>query len=392
MGIFKEYVKALKNNRLVKNEANFEKMNEKERKKLISTIKKLDEKKLEREIEKAPYIFPHVIGDLKVSKETMEKLVAIASKNDVNVYDMIDKKSILTNAEIVNVAVKNQDGLFFELEDMPALQDLITTETLIELFVNNPEVIFANYKLLDKKFEIEGINKDGKESKRSTTLRKQFQRALNIYFRPNTYRGNKFDEFAKSIADKISTEQFNKLVQENKVLTRSTTAANEILKKEPQKGEIMPAKALKRWNNRVLYTIPNQIRKELKSKVSADRYKKFVKYNLGLLQNSSLGAFTEKERTKLAKRCVTICPEIFFELTNINEFAHTAKELTVQLSAYKALKDRGQTELKDKLLSNVGEAQSKKIVARDKANTTRNKNKAKKAKLQKADNEKQPEM
>ena len=61
------------------------------------------------------------------------------------------------------------------------------------------------------------------------------------------------------------------------MLTRSTTAINETLKRNPEKGKVVPAKALQRWNNRVLYIIPSEARKMIKKdKAYYDIYRGYL--------------------------------------------------------------------------------------------------------------------
>ena len=155
--------------------------------------------------------------------------------------------------------------------------------------------------------------------------------------------------------------------------TRSITAANETLKQDPQKGSVVPAKTLHNWNNRVLYTIPNQARRETKK--SANKYEAYREYLLGLLQNPSLNSFTETEKTKLVKKCVSIVPEVFFDLDKVKGYENVKNKLTVQLTAYETLKKMGNKEDAELLLSDIGAEQSKKVLAKAKANVTRKANK-----------------
>ena len=94
------------------------------------------------------------------------------------------------------------------------------------------------------------------------------------------------------------------------------------------------------------------------------------------LKNPALNAFDQKTKNKLVRRCVEVWPETYFELKNIKGLENTANCLTVQMSAYKTLKSRKQTELLDKLASQIGDEQTKKVVARNKANQTRKQNKS----------------
>ena len=341
-----------------------------------------DETFLEKPIEKEPYLLGYIIGKLK--GKNCVPLIDIATKNGANVYDLVDKNDTISNVTIVNIACANQPELILELDDMPSLQDLITMETFIKAFVKNPEVLFSNCKVLDERVKTEGTKKDGTKSVRYSTLRTQLQRAMNLYFRPRKNL-NEFDKFAQSIADRIDSKSFFEKVQSNKMTTRSTTAANETLKRNPEKGKVVPAKALHKWNNRVLYTIPNQAKKSIKkSKLNYEEYRLHL---LGLLCNSSINSFTEAEKTKLVKRCVSIVPELYFELKAIDEVDYklAARELTVQLSTYEAFKANHDEEGIKYLFESLNESEIKNVLAKSKSNRTRKANK--KAKLKEVSNE-----
>lgn len=370
MGFFKNIFNSLKEKKANKEEEQFNNLSAENKTIYLNKVKNLSETQLEKAIEKQPYLLPHIIADLKV--DNYIKLIDIATKKGVDLFDLIDKNSIIENNTIVNIAVENQPALVLELDDMPNLQEMITPETLIQAFVKNPEVLFSNCPALNKRIVLMGQDKEGKVAKRSSTLRAQLQRAMNLYFRPESNMKNGFDDFAKSIAEQINDAKFVEIVAGNKMTTRVTTAANETLKRSPEKGRVVPAKTLHKWNNRVMYTIPNEARKGLKkSKVS---YETYTKYLTGLLSNPSLNSFTNEERTRLVKRCVSIVPELYFELRSLNH-ADSAEKLTVQLSAYEAFKAMKKDDYADALLDYLGKEQSKKILAKSKANATRKANK-----------------
>lgn len=381
MSIFKDFFNVLTKNKAVAGENKFSKLSEEKKQDVIDKTAALKGDALDRVIEKQPYLLPFIIGDISGDVH-FEKLVDIATKANVGIYDLVDKTEKISNAQIVNIAVKNQPQLVFELDDMPSLQDLITQETFIDAFIKNPEILFSDCKVLKSRITISGTSKKGKKFTRTTTLKAQLQRAMNLYFRPETEKD--YDTFAKSIADRLGGKTFETIVESNKMTTRSVTAANETLKKNPAKGKMMPAKALKNWNNRVLYTVPNVAKKSIGSVSSEEKnkrneiYKKYSAYIVGLLKNSSLKSFTEKERTKLAKRCVSICPEVYFELLKIEGFKKPAEELTVQLSAYEAFKAKNDVAGKLRLLSVVDAKREQQIRSRSQANETRKANKAKK--------------
>ena len=370
MGLFKNLFNSIKEKKANKEEEQFNNLSTESKLDYLNKVKSLSEDKLEKTIEKRPYLLPHIISDLDVNNYI--KLIDIATQKGVDLFDLIDKNSVIDNNTIINVAVENQPELVLELDDMPNLQEMITPETLIKAFVKNPEVLFSNCPALNKKIVLRGQNQEGEEAKRSSTLRVQLQRAMNLYFRPEAYMKNGFDNFARSIAEQINNEKFAEIVAGNKMTTRVTTAANETLKRNPEKGRVVPAKTLHKWNNRVMYTVPNEVRKGLKkSKVS---YETYTKYLSGLLSNPSLNSFTKEERTRLVKRCVSIVPELFFELKSLNH-VDSAGKLTVQLSAYEAFKTMKKYDYADTLLDFIGKEQSKKVLAKSKANATRKANK-----------------
>ena len=374
MSIFSEFLNKRRERKVSVEEKKFNQLDATSKKKVCEKLLALKQNAFAKEIEKRPFLLPFVIADLNKYDFDVLNAIDIATKKGVSVYDLVDKNQLISNQSIVNIVAKNQPDLILELDDMPALQDLITPETVIAAFTKNPEIIFSNCKALDTKIKVSGTNRDGTEGSRTTSLKTQLQRAMNIYFRPESYTGNKYDSFAKAIADKINSAEFTQKVQSNKMTTRSTTAANETLKRNPKKGQVMPAKTLKNWNNRVLYTIPNQVKKQIKLSKQNKKYNEYMDYLKGLLINPSLNAFNEQEKTKLAKRCVSLCPELVFELQNINGFENISEKLTVQLSAYEAFKTRNQTEMIEALFEMIGQQNTKKVIARHKANVTRKSN------------------
>ena len=104
-------------------------------------------------------------------------------------------------------------------------------------------------------------------------------------------------------------------------------------------------------------------------------------YLFFILRSSSINTLPEKTKENLVRRCVSIWPEIFFELKNINTLKLTASSLPVQMSAYKAMKDRKLEDMKAEFVAEIGGADTKKVEARTKANATRKKNKINASKI-----------
>ncbi len=371
MGFFSDILNSLKEKKDNLSENKFENLTDDERKTAIKKLLSLSEKQLQNEVRKKPYVLSYIIDN--VTNVNLEKLVDIATANGASLYSLIDKSSNISNEKIVNIAVRNQPELVVELEDMPNLQDMITVESLIEAFKKNPEVLFSNCKALNEKIEQKGVYKNGKQFTRKSTIKTQLQRALNLYFRPDAYKGNVLDAFAIKIAESIDNKKFKEIVAGNKMIMRSTTAANETLKRNPEKGRVFPAKALKHWNNRTLYVIPNEVRKHVKN--TKVEYQKYYDYMLGLLHNSALNSFSEKQRINFVKKCVKICPELYFTLDKINCFEGFSRILTIQLSAYETFKSRNELEMQNLVLGFAGEEQKKVLLAKAKANKTRQENK-----------------
>ena len=369
------FKKSEKRQSVEEREAEFKALSVKEQQKVVDKLLAIrdDEAYLAEVMEKEPYLLSYIIGRLKDTN--CIPLIDIATKNGASVYDLIDKNDHIHNATIVNIACINQPELILELEDMQALQDLVTSDTVIKVFVKNPMILLSSCRALDSKIKVEGTKKDGSKIVRYASLRNQLLRAINIHSRPKCYMGNGLDRFAKSIADKIEGSMFDKKLSDNRMITRSTTAINETLKKSPEKGKVVPAKALQRWNNRVLYIIPSEARKMIKKdKAYYDIYREYL---FGYLSNASMNSLSEETVTKLVKRCVSIVPDLYFDLEVIEEvdYSKIAKQLTVQLSAYEAYKAMHDKKGAEFLLESLTEAEAKKVLAKSKSNTTRKANK-----------------
>ena len=355
-------------------EAQFEKLPDAEKNAYLTNIMNmLSESDIESAVKKTPFVLKNIIGGLKVSEDCGKKLVDIATKAGESVYDLIDKGAIVSNEDIVNIAVINQPELILELDDMPRLQDMITRGTFIYAFAKNPTVILSNAKVLKQKFTIDYVDKNGKDAKRNVNLRSQLLRAINLYYRPNATASSGYDKFAYRITTLMeANENFATAIKGKKITTRLATPVNEMIKQNPSSGRYLPGESLKLNNNKVLYLTPKQIRlKNARTK----EYNDVVQEVVDFLKNPALNAFDQNTKNKLVRRCVEVWPETYFELKNIKGLEDTANCLTVQMSAYKTLKNRKQTELLNKLAGQIGEEQTKKVVARNKANQTRKQNK-----------------
>ena len=408
MGIFKDFFNTLKERKTTREEEKFNKLDATEKQIILNKVleQKNNAKVMAGIIEKEPYLLPYLIADLKGDNVDVLPLVDIALSKGVNIYDILDKNNDITNEEVVNLAVANHPDIIFELEDNKKYANLLTVDTIISAFRKNPEVMFSDCAVLDSAITLSmtAICKKSKDGKnvfvreyeegaelgegeyvatltRQTTLRTQLKRALNLYFRPESYSARHFDYYAKEIANGINGEKFVEKVQGNRMTTRVTTAANETLKRNPEKGKVVPASTLHRWNNRVLYTLPSEARKQFKKNANdALTYVAYLQYLTGLLENPSLNSFTEEEKTRLAKRCVSIIPDIYEGLYYMNGYEKIAEKLTVQLSAYEAYKAQGDEAGAKRLLQSLSEKQAKKLLAKNKANGTRRKNARAKAK------------
>ena len=364
------------------NEDDFVKLDDKDKKDYIKAVGSIyDIETLKYAISQSPFVLQDIIGELKFTENQIAELVDIATANGASVYDLVDKGSKLSNGSIINIAVRNNPELVLELDDMPTYSDLITTESFLVAFVKNPAIILSDCKALKTTIILKGKKADGTEGTRRSNLRAQCLRAFNLYYRPEAIQTNGFDDFAKEIADSIfANATFKKALENKKLITRSTTLANECIKGDVSRSRYLPAQTFKLNNNKVLFLVVRQARKFQKANKDYKLTKTII---LDFIKNESLATFNEKTKEKLARRCVEVCPEIFFELKNIKEMAETANSLTVQMSAYKTFKTRKQTELQEKLVAEIGEERAKKVVARNKANETRKKNAEAKKELEK---------
>lgn len=335
----------------------------------ITSISNIGE--LSYAVAKSPFVLGYVMDSLNVDESAKKLLISIATKNGANVYDLLDRDSKISNETIINIAVANQPHLIFELQSDKTLQDMITPDAFIEAFAKNPTVLISDCKALKAKLRLKVQRKDGTEVTYNTTVRTQCMRAINLFYRDRKSKSD-YDAFARTILQKICCEdEFYKQLRDRTMLTRSTTSANECIKRRVEDARFLPAQSLRLNKNKVLYSVPRQAKKE-QTKESYDYYKNVM---LQFLRSSSINTLPEKTKENLVRRCVSIWPEIFFELKNINTLKLTASSLPVQMSAYKAMKDRKLEDMKAEFVAEIGGADTKKVEARTKANATRKKNK-----------------
>ena len=414
MGIFKDFFRTVKDKKVVKEEEKFKKLNDVDKQIVCDKVleHRGDEKTMAGIIEKEPYVLPYVIADLKGKDVKVLPLVDIALSKGISIYDLIDKNVEVSNAQILNFAVANHPEVLAEIEDKPQYANLLTTDTIIEAFKKNPFVIYSDCDVLDTPLTLRRqivVKKDenGKEMyvgeynadealnegeyqkivTRETTVLKVLQRALNLYFRPEAYSEKQFDGYAMEIASQIKSDSFVEKVEDNKMTTRVITAANETLKRNPEKGRVVPGSVLHMHKNRVMYVIPNQAKKNVNK--SQENYKNYRKYMHGLLENSALKLSQTEEKVRIVKRSVSIVPELFFDLKKDEAYRDVLNKLTVQLSAFEAFKNQDKNKDASTLLTLVGAENEKKILSRAKANKTRKANKNKKAQAKNAEAEKE---
>ena len=399
MGILKDIFKIVKDKKTIKDEEKFNKLSEEQKEEVVNKLAELQSKQqesdlLEKKVAEAPYIMPYLISKLNWKHGYDPKLVSIALENGISIYDLLDKNKDISNDDILNFAVETNPEIVFEIEDKKQYSDLITRDSIIKAFQKNPQVIFADLKVFDEDDEHkivlkreEYVNNEQKEFTRKTTLRKLLKRALNLYFRPEAYSEKQFDGYAMEIASQIKSDSFVEKVEDNKMTTRVITAANETLKRNPEKGRVVPGSVLHMHKNRVMYVIPNQAKKNVNK--SQENYKNYRKYMHGLLENSALKLSQTEEKVRIVKRSVSIVPELFFDLKKDEAYRDVLNKLTVQLSAFEAFKNQDKNKDASTLLTLVGAENEKKILSRAKANKTRKANKNKKAQAKNAEAEKE---
>ena len=134
--------------------------------------------------------------------------IDIALEKGICIYDLLDKNTDVSNTQIVNLDVANHQEVLAEIEDKPKYEDLLTAETIFEAFKKNPAVLYSVVDVLDTKIKLTRKDGNGKMLSRNSTLRKQLKRSLNLYFSPESYTENNFDDFALSLTSGINQEQF----------------------------------------------------------------------------------------------------------------------------------------------------------------------------------------
>ena len=384
MGILKEIFKKVKDEKTLKEEGKFNKLSDAQKNEVVNGLLRLDDYQLQKKISAHPYLMPYLMAKKDMSHIYPVGLVDIALEKGVSIYDLLDKSTTVSNDTIINHAIIGHPEIVFEIEDKKQYADHIWDWALEKAFIKNPQIMFSSLKKLDEPIELtryEYVDGERKIFIRKSTLRKVFQRALNLYFRPEAYSEKQFDDWSKEIAGLINVDNFVEKVQDNKMITRVTTAANETLKRNPEKGSVIPGSALHMNNNKVMYVIPNQARKALKH--SNNNYDAYWKYMTGLLMNPALNTASNAEKTRLVKRCVSIIPEIYFGLHKVAGYENVLNQLTVRVTAYETFRKQNKDFEADALLQHISEEDQKKVLARAKANVTRKKNKAQKAKEEK---------
>ena len=349
-------------------ESKFNSLSLEEQEMYINKIMELSNQKLAKHIEKRPYDLSHIMH--RVADRNYRELVDIATKKGASVVDLVGKNPEIDDKVIVNIGVKNQPDAIYGSTLPKQYKDMVSAETLVKLFLSNPAVVLSGCKELNSTVEVKGVKKDGTECVRYPKLKTQLLRAINLYMRPNIYKNNGFDSFAKSVADKVNGAEFVKSLEN---LTSSlATAGNEVLTKTPEKAKSTSASALHNWNNRVAHKLPKLAKSEIKrekalksSKLNVAR-EKWYKLLCGLLSNPSINSFTEKEKISLVKDCVTASPEIYYDLKSLG-LKDIAQKPIIQYSAYKTFKSLKMHEEAKALLDYIGEKESKKVLASTKA-------------------------
>lgn len=387
MGIFEKLLNGIKfigsekeEKKISVEEAKFNSLDLAQQKIYINEILKKDDKKLLKYIETKPYILPHIMD--KIENRDFVSYIDIATKKGVNILDLLGKNPNINDKLIVNIGVMNDPDLIFSSKLPKKYKDMVSAEILIQLFLSNPAVVLSDCAELQTSIKVKGVRKDGKEQVRAVSLKSQLLRAINLYMRPESYKDNGFDKYAKIIANQINGPVFLKNLE--KITSTLTTAANEVLTKMPEKAKSSSSSALHNWNNRVAHKLPKLAKSDLKkSKVlQASKAKvvreKWYKLLCGLLSNPSINSFSKEEKISLVKDCVTALPEIYYELAAL-ELKDIAKETSIQLYTYETFKKLKMEDSAEGLLDYIGEEQKKKVISRSKANQTRKANAKKKS-------------
>lgn len=347
-----------------------------EQKVFVNKIMELSDAKLKKYIEKRPFDLAHIMD--KVDERDYMGLIDIATKKGASVVDLVGKNPNISDKDIINAGVKNQPNIIYG-NGMPKMyKDMITANTLITLFLSDPAVVLSGCKELGSSVEVRGVKKDGQEYVKHPTLKTQLLRAINLYMRPEIYKKNGFDDFAKSIADRVNGAEFVKALENMTSLL--ATAGNEVLTRTPEKAKSSSASTLHNWNNRVAHKLPKLAKSEVKrakvlkeSKLEVVR-SKWYKLLCGLLSNPAINSFKEREKVSLVKDCITVIPEIYYDLPALN-LKDIAEKSVIQYSAYKTFKSLKMHDEAKGLLEYLGEKESKKVVASTKAVAKRKANK-----------------
>ena len=380
MGIIKDFFDLRKKNKVVVDGKKFEELSEEEQtKECNKLLASKDYNDLKKNLAKKPYLLPHVVADLDLDNEQMKEIIYIGTKeNDFDLDKLLERANNISKQDIVEIALKNRPDFAVEKYNRPDILNHLGTNAIIDIFAKYPAIIKANCDVLKEPVKLYGKDKDDKVITRKSTLLAQLKRALNLYFRPEAEQKNGFDSFALEIVSKIDDKPFLESVFSENMIKYIPTAANEMLKRNPEKARLVPGKTFHLWNNRTFYVVPNEVRKNLRK--TQVEYKKARELQLGELKNASLKSFSETEKINLAKKCVKNVPENYFDICTLENYSEVKKNLAVQLYTYLAFKKQGKKDGIVALFKEVGAESEKKILARAKANATRKANQKAKAK------------
>lgn len=387
MGIFKDFFDLRKKNKAEMDGKKFEELSLEEQAKECDRILAFkDYKEFKKNLAKKPYLLPYIMSDLDLDYQKMLEVIYIGTKDtDFDLDKLLEvANNKISKKDIIEVALKNKPEYAIEKYNRPEILNYLGSDAIIDMFAKYPAVINADcdaLKTKGKDITLFGKGKNDKVITRKSTLLAQLKRALNLYFRPEAKQDNGFDDFALTIVNKIEDKPFLESVFSENMIKYIPTAANEMLKKNPEKARIVPGKTFHLWNNRTFYVVPNEVRKKLKS--ARVKYAKARELQLGELKNASLKSFTEAEKINLVKKCVKNVPENYFDICKMENYSETKNNGAVQLYTYVAFKKQGKQDEITALFKMVGSKSEKKILAREKANATRKANKRAKAKAEK---------
>ncbi|MBR4124133.1 MAG: hypothetical protein IKR12_01030 [Clostridia bacterium] len=386
MSIIKDFFNLRKKNKEAADSKKFEDLSveeqEKECKRLLAFN---DYKEFKKNLEKKPYMLSYIVDRLDLDHNQMKEVIYIGTKEtDFDLDKLLERANNISKQEIVEIALKNKPEFALEkYNNRTDILNLLGTNAIIDIFAKYPAIIRANCDVLKQNVTLYGKDKNNKLITRKSTLLAQLKRAMNLCFRPEAEQSNGFDDFAlNEIVSKIKDKQlFKNAVYSENMIKYVPTAANEMLKKHPEKARYVPGKTYDLWNCRTMYVVPNEIRK--RSKMNKEEYAKSRELQLGELKNPSFKSKGENAKINLVKKCVKNVPENYFDICTLENYSEVKNNLAVQLHTYLAFKKQGKEEEIAKLFEVVGSESEKKILARVKANATRKANQKAKAKAAK---------